>query len=47
MTRAGPEPTHRVLAADEYGERHDGRIAGESPLTIKVDGRGVVTLMSL
>lgn len=47
MTRAGLEPTHAVQAVDEYGERRDGRIAGEFPLTIKVDGQEVVTLMTL
>jgi FdhD protein len=47
MTRAGLGPTHPVQAVDEFGEWRDGRIAGESPLTIKVDGREVVTLMTL
>jgi len=47
MTRAGLEPTYPVRAVDEYGESRDGRIAGESPLTIKVDGHEVVTLMTL
>lgn len=37
MTRAGLAPTHPVQAIDEYGECRDGLIAGESPLTIKVD----------
>jgi putative molybdopterin biosynthesis protein len=39
MTRAGLGPTDPVQALDEYGDRRDGRIAGESPLTIKVEGR--------
>jgi FdhD protein len=47
MTRAGLDPTHPVQAVDEYGERRDGRIAEEFPLTIKVDGREVVTLMTI
>ena len=47
MTRAGLGPTHPVQAVDEFGEWRDGHIAGESPLTIKVDGREVVTLMTL
>jgi FdhD protein len=47
MTSAGLGPTHAVQAVDEYGEVRDGRVAGESPLTIKVDGREVVTLMTL
>lgn len=47
MTQAGLPPTHPVQAYDEFGELRDGRVAGESPLTIKVDGREVVTLMTL
>lgn len=47
MTDAGLNPTHPVQAVDEFGERRDGQIAGEFPLTIKVDGREVVTLMTL
>jgi FdhD protein len=47
MTQAGLNPTHPVQAVDEFGERRDGQIAGELPLTLKVDGREVVTLMTL
>jgi len=47
MSRAGLAPTHPVTALDEYGEPHDLQIAGEFPLTLKVDGREVVTLMTL
>lgn len=47
MSQAGLAPTHPVTALDEYGEQHDLRIAGEFPLTLKVDGREVVTLMTL
>ena len=47
MSQAGLAPTHPVTAIDEYGERHELRIAGEFPLTLKVDGREVVTLMTL
>jgi FdhD protein len=47
MTQAGLGPTHPVQAVDEFGECRNGQIAGESPLTIKVDGREVVTLMTL
>lgn len=47
MTRAGLAPTHPVSAVDEYGEVRELRIAGEFPLTLKVDGREVVTLMTL
>jgi FdhD protein len=47
MTHAGLAPTHPVVAMDEYGDLRDLRIAGELPLTLKVDGREVVTLMTL
>ncbi len=47
MTRAGLAPTHPVVAVDEYGNARDVRIAGEFPLTVKVDDREVVTLMTL
>ena len=47
MTRAGLAPTHAVRAVDEYGDTRDLRVAGEFPLTIKVDDQEVVTLMTL
>ncbi len=47
MTRAGLAPTHPVTAVDEHGVRRELRIAGEFPLTLKVDRREVVTLMTL
>lgn len=47
MTQAGLAPTYPVVAVDEYGETRDLHIAGELPLTLKVDGREVVTLMTL
>ena len=47
MTRAGLAPTHAVRAVDEYGDARDLQVAGEFPLTIKVDDREVVTLMTL
>ena len=47
MTRAGLAPTHRVRAFDEYGDERDMEVAGEFPLTLKVDGREIVTLMTL
>lgn len=47
MTQAGRSPTHPVRAMDEQGEVRDLKIAGEFPLTLKVDGREVVTLMTL
>jgi FdhD protein len=47
MTAAGLAPTHAVQAIDEYGESREMHVAGEFPLTIKVDGREIVTLMTL
>jgi len=47
MTRAGRKPTHPVVAVDEFGETRELHVSGEFPLTIKVDGREVVTLMTL
>lgn len=47
MSSAGLAPTHPVIAVDEYGHERDMHIAGEFPLTIKVDGREIVTLMTL
>ncbi|MDH3282836.1 MAG: formate dehydrogenase accessory sulfurtransferase FdhD [Gammaproteobacteria bacterium] len=47
MTQAGLAPTQAVCATDEFGNRRELQIAGEFPLTLKVDGREVVTLMTL
>ena len=47
MSEAGLAPTHAVRAVDEQGEGRDMEVAGEFPLTIKVDDREVVTLMTL
>ena len=47
LSSEGLAPTHKVTAVDEYGDSNDVHVAGESPLTLKVDGREVVTLMTL
>jgi len=47
MTRSGLAPTHAVTAYDEYGQPREVHIAGESPLTLYVDKREIVTLMTL
>ncbi len=47
MTRAGLAPTHPVTAVDEQGDRRQVFVAGESPLTLYVDGQEIVTLMTL
>ncbi len=47
LSSSGLRPTHPVEAIDEFGAVRDMRVAGEFPLTIKVDEREVVTLMTL
>ncbi len=47
MTQAGLKPTYSVSAYDEYGTQREVSIAGEAPLTLFVDGRELVTLMTL
>lgn len=47
MTDAGLAPTRSVQVLDEYGQQREVHVAGESPLTLFVDGREIVTLMTL
>ena len=47
LSDQGLRPTHEVTARDQYGDSRTVRIAGERPLTLKVDEREVVTLMTL
>ena len=47
MSAAGLAPTHAVQATDEFGATRELHVAGEFPLTIKVDEREIVTLMTL
>src|SRR5436853_7744040 len=47
MSHAGLAPTHPVVAIDEYGKSRDLHIAGERPLTLYVDKKEIVTLMTL
>jgi FdhD protein len=47
LSAQGLTPTHAVVAVDEYGNERDVHVAGEQPLTLRVDGREVVTLMTL
>jgi FdhD protein len=47
MSNEGLSPTHPVSALDEQGECRQVQVAGESPLTLYVDGREIVTLMTL
>ncbi|NDG45353.1 MAG: sulfurtransferase FdhD, partial [Gammaproteobacteria bacterium] len=43
LSDEGLDPTRPVIARDEFGEQRSLNIAGEYPLTIKVDGAEVVT----
>ena len=47
MTEAGLVPTHPVSAMNEYGHYRELNIAGERPLTLYLDRREIVTLMTL
>ena len=47
LSNSGLAPTHAVVAVDQFGEQRDVRVSGESPLTLKVDDKEVVTLMTL
>ncbi len=47
MSNNGLEPTYEVEILDHKGDRKTVFAAGELPLTIKVDGQEIVTLMTL
>ena len=47
LSDEGLNPTRPVIARDEFGDPRELNIAGEYPLTIKVDDAEVVTLMTL
>ena len=47
MSKSGLEPIYSVVAIDQAGREQKVGIAGESPLTIMVDGEEIVTLMTL
>ncbi len=47
LTQSGLAPTCSVIAHDEYGNERETQIAGELPLTIYLDRREIVTLMTL
>jgi FdhD protein len=40
-------PTFAIVAVDEYAQSREVYVAGERPLTIKVDDQEIVTLMTL
>ncbi len=47
MTDAGLAPTRTVQVYDEQGQQRQVQVAGETPLTLFVDDREIVTLMTL
>jgi len=47
MTQAGKPPCEGVTVLDEYGREHDTFIANEHPLTLYLNKREIVTLMTL
>jgi FdhD protein len=47
ITHAGLTPTHPVSVVDEYNRPRNVEIPGESPLTLYVDDREIVTLMTI
>jgi len=47
MSQEGRAPTHPVQAVDERGRARDVHVAGELPMTLVVDDREIVTLMTL
>ena len=47
MSDSGLRPAHEVVAVDEYGRSRTGFIAGERALTLFLDDREIVTLMTL
>lgn len=47
MTQAGQPPCDGVMATDEYGKEQNTYIANEHPLTLYLNKREIVTLMTL
>ncbi|MCK5335520.1 MAG: formate dehydrogenase accessory sulfurtransferase FdhD, partial [Gammaproteobacteria bacterium] len=47
LSNAGLSPTYSVMAVDEHGQLQEKHIAGERPLTIYVNKKEIVTLMTL
>jgi FdhD protein len=47
LTRAARPATFAVIARDEHGNESAANIAGEHPLTVYVDKREILTLMTL
>lgn len=47
LSQAGLSPVHQIEVIDHLGKPRMVGVPGEAPLTIKVDGREIVTLMTL
>lgn len=47
MSHEGLTPTHAVNAVDQFNDQREVHVAGELPLTLKVNNREIVTLMTL
>jgi FdhD protein len=47
MSQTGRAPTHAAAAVDEQGRAREVSVAGELPLTLVVDDREIVTMMTL
>jgi len=47
LSDEGLSPAHGIAAVNEFGDAVDVHIPGELPLTLRVDGMEVVTLMTL
>ncbi|HXK57558.1 MAG TPA: formate dehydrogenase accessory sulfurtransferase FdhD, partial [Gammaproteobacteria bacterium] len=47
MTDAGLDAATAVTAVDEFGQQRDGYIAAERALTVYLDKREIITLMTL
>ncbi len=47
LSDEGLSPAHAIEAVNEFGDHIDAHIPGEVPLTLRVDGLEVVTLMTL
>jgi FdhD protein len=47
MTNAGVDAATPVMMTDEYGVPREGHVAAEHPLTVYIDKREIVTLMTI
>ena len=47
LSNSGLSPTNKVLTYNHLAEEVESKVAGELPLTIKIDGKELITLMTL